>query len=195
MARRRMPSKVGAYQESACKSLSRIFGEDNVRKEWDVAKNSQDDFTRELYCPRLDIAVGPFNIDGNVNWNIEEMERVVHIRRSFIKRLLNHSETPHIEIEEFLSNKNQNPRCFLAIEIENSGSSKHMLGDVANVSILGSIGIIVPFNDKKLSLCKRIKQYVGFATEVGKTNVVFKNVLILNKANFWKAISGHRACH
>ena len=105
MARRRIPSKVGAYQESACKLLSRIFGEDNVRKEWDVAKNSRDDFTRELYCPRLDIAVGPFNIDGNVNWNKKEMERIVHIRKSFIKKLLNHSETPHIEIEEFLSNK------------------------------------------------------------------------------------------
>ena len=70
-----------------------------------------------------------------------------------------------------------------------------MLGDVANVSILGSVGIIVPFNDKKLSLCKRIKRYVDFATEVGKTNVVFKNVLILNKENFWKAISEHRSWH
>lgn len=67
--------------------------------------------------------------------------------------------------------------CMLAIEIENSGSIKHMLGNITNVSILGSIGIVIPFNEKKLALCKRMKKYVTFATEVEKIKDVFKNVL------------------
>ena len=41
-----------------------------------------------------------------------------------------------------------------------------MLGNIANASIIGSIGLVIPFNDEKLSLCKRIGKYVTFATNV-----------------------------
>jgi len=75
------------------------------------------------------------------------------------------------------------------IEIENSGSSKHMLGNIANVSILGSIGIIVPFNDKQLSLCMRIKEYLGFVATAKKVKAVFENVLVINKENFFRIFS------
>jgi len=62
MPRGKTSKEVEEYQELVCNSLQRIFGETNVKKEWNVAKDSRDDFTRELYYPRLDIAIGPFNI-------------------------------------------------------------------------------------------------------------------------------------
>jgi len=188
MPRGEKSREVRNYQELVCNSLRRIFGENNIKKEWDVAKDGRDDFTRELYCPRLDIAVGPFNVDRNVNHNDMEIERTVRTHRNLISRMLRYSERRVGNINEFLRNKNENPRCFLAIEIENSGSSKHMLGNIANVSIIGSIGIVIPFNDKKLSLCKRIRKYIAFATDVGKIKTIFKNVLIINKENFLQVL-------
>ena len=183
--------EVKNYQELVCSSLARFFGANNVEKEWNSAKDSHDDYTRELYSPRLDIAVRPFNTDGNIDYNNEKIDRNINVHRDFLKKLWRNSELRVGSFHNFIRDKNKNPRCLLAIEIENSGSSKHMLGNVANVSILGSIGIVIPFNDEKLSLCKRIKKYVIFATEVEKIKAVFKNVLIIKKENFLRTINGN----
>ena len=189
MPSQQIPSDVKGYQELACNLLERIFGQNNTIKEWDVIKNSQDAYPRDLYRPRLDIAIGPFNIDGNADYNKREINNTIQRKRELIERLLESSELHDRDIEMFLRAKNKNPRCLLAIEIEKSGSRKHMLGDIANVSILGSIGIVIPFNDKKLSAFKRIQKYLDFATRVGKTeNEMFKNVLILTKENFLRIL-------
>jgi len=192
MPRGRTSKEIEGYQELVCNTLQGIFGETDVKKEWNVAKDSKDDFTRELYCPRLDVAVGPFNIDRDIERNKSAIKTLAHIHRDFIDRMLRYSQQQGNNVESFLENANPNPRCFLAIEIENSGSSKHMLGNIANVSIIGSIGVVIPFNYKKASLCNRIKKYVTFATQVGKTEDVFKNVLIIDKENFLRVLEGIR---
>jgi len=189
MPRGKTSKEVEEYQELVCNSLQRIFGETNVKKEWNVAKDSRDDFTRELYCPRLDIAIGPFNIDRDVERNKMAIKRVARRHRDFVDRMLRYSQQQGSNVDGFLENANANPRCFLAIEVENSGSSKHMLGNIANTSIIGSIGVVIPFNYKKASLCKRIKKYVTFATQVRKIKDVFKNVLIIDKENFLRALN------
>lgn len=188
MPRGRRKGELVEYQERATTLLRGVFGENNVKKEWDVAKNSQDAFTRQLYCPRLDIAVGPFNINGNIYTNNEEIDRALSDRRDFISKLFALSEYPKGSLRDFLGNKNKNPRCVLAIEIEDSGSRKHMLGDIANASIIGSIGIIIPFNSEKLTHFKKIKKYVVFATQAEKIKSVFENILIISKNNFLKAL-------
>ena len=45
--------------------LIHVFDKENVKKEWDVAKNTQDDLTREFYRPRIDYAIGPLNNERN----------------------------------------------------------------------------------------------------------------------------------
>jgi len=191
-----MPRKKGRavknYQALACKLLKDIFGECNVKKEWDVAKESEDDLTRDSYCPRVDVAVGPFNLTRNGN-NLRQIDEMIEQRRGFLKKLFEFSEihslvSRELGFEKFLNIRNENPRCLLAIEIENSGSSKHMLGNIANVSILGAIGVVIPFNDTKLKLCKRIKKYLKHAIIVKKIpKDIFRNVIIIEKNNFKKA--------
>lgn len=184
MVRSSKVREIKQYQKEVFSSLKQIFGDDNVKKEWDAAKNSKDDYTRELYCPHLDLAVGPFNIRRNVHEDNMNISNALDASKNYMKRLWRASELKASTFDQFIENKNKNPRCMLSVEIENSGSSKHMLGNIANVSVLGSIGVVIPFNDKKSPLCKRIKKYVAFATEVEKIKDVFKNVLIINKDNF-----------
>jgi len=189
MPRSKRPSEVKEYQELVRKSLSKIFGEGNVKKEWDVATDSQDAYTRKLYCPRLDIAVGPFNIDGNVDENNDRIKEAVDSNKDFIDNVLRLPGLSPGDVDSFLRQENKNPRCFLAIEIEKSGSRKHMVGNIVNASILGAFGIIIPFDDKALSAYRKIDAYLNFAAKVGKTREIFKNVLIINKEKFLEAIS------
>ena len=177
------------YQNFVSEKLMSIFGEDNVIKEWDVAKGSRDDYSRELYCPRIDLAVGPFNISRNIERDAGIISSTVNLHREFIGKLVGKSETNVGSVDDFLSNKNRNPRCFLAIEIEKSGTRKHMLGDIANASIIAAIGIVVPMTQSTLNGFKGIKKYVQFATSVGKLNPSFNNVLVVSQENFTQIIS------
>jgi hypothetical protein len=169
------------YQIILFEKLKRIFGESNVEKEWDAAKNSQDDFSRKIYCPKTDIAIGPFNIDRQVEINRRRIEATLGRHETLIHRLIEASQSSTGSKEEFLTNRNKNPRCLIAIEIEGSGSRKHMLGDIANASILGLIGIIIPLTSEKLEAFKRILDYIRFATAAGKLNPSFNNILLINK--------------
>ena len=159
-----------------------------VEPEWPVVNKSQDGYTRELYVPKIDVAVGPFNIDGLVQQNNNMIDDMVIRQSQFLNSLVACSAN-HRDAEIFLSNRNKNPRCFMAIEVEGSGSSKHRLGDFANTSIIGAIGIVIPMIAKVRRSFVRISKYVGYATEVGKLNPAFKNVLVVDKDDFQRLIS------
>jgi len=176
------------YQNFVVEKLGSVFGVDNVKKEWDVAKDSRDGYGRELYCPRIDVAVGPFNISRNIERDNRIIYMAVNTYKGFIRKLVNKSETNVGSVDDFLSNKNRNPRCFMAIEIEKSGTRKHLLGNIANVSIIAGIGIVVPMNQSNLNGFKGIKKYIEFATSVGKANHSFNNVLVISQGNFTKII-------
>jgi hypothetical protein len=188
-------SAVKKFQKTIYNHLTMIFGENNLRYEWDVSKESRDGLNRnlypdrELYCPRLDIAVGDFNIDGNVEYNDRKIKEAAELHKDLIHRLWENSESQVTPFDDFMCNRNNNPRCLLAIEIENSGSSKHMIGNIANVAIIGSMGIVIPFNHKKLLLCRRIKNYIQYVTRVKKIEKVFQNVLIVEKDKFLECIN------
>jgi len=100
--------------------LKQLFGNENVIQEWDVAKNSQDAYTRELYCPRVDFAVGPFNIDANIDYNNMLIERAYQKYRRLLELLKSRSDSEDKTLEP-----NENPRCFLVIEVEDKSSRKH----------------------------------------------------------------------
>ena len=74
---------------------------------------------------------------------------------------------------------NYNPRCFLAIEIVCSGSTKHMLGDIMNATILGGIGIVIAKDESIKKSLSRILSYLKFAYENEKGGVKPRNLIII----------------
>lgn len=136
-----------------------------------------------LYSPTCDVAVGPFSFaEGNLN---EIFNNLVVVREigQFIRALQDSSFGDGYN--EHLLDLNPNPRCFMAIEVENSTARdvKHLLGSVTNCSLLAKIGIVVVF-DEYLKYAERLIQYLAFAKRVKKTTKeLFRNVFVISKTH------------
>jgi hypothetical protein len=72
---------IAEFRNKAITHLEDVFKE-SVKKEWDVAKNSTDDLTRDLYCPRIDIAVGPFNIRRRIRTEKKSLRHTISTWKS-----------------------------------------------------------------------------------------------------------------
>lgn len=159
--------------------FSERFGEDKVIKEWPSNRNAEDWLHRSgndiVYAPRPDIAIGPFNIrEGS---NTAEIEALFNQNRAFFNRL---------GLGRGREGVNKNPRCLIAIEIENSGSSKHMIGNIINASLLGTVGIIITLRDEFYEKAERILRYLEGAflrKKIGHnpSNVVIKRYAELRR--------------
>lgn len=176
--------------------LGTIFPSEQIIKEWDVGKDSGDAFNRRIYyTPKVDIAVGSFNIDQRVELNNEKINALVNKHKKvFLKRLYEISHLregrEYISYDDFLSMFNKNPRCFLAIEIENTKDPKRSLGDIVNASVMGKIGIVVPLGNEKYEMFVKIKRYFHHLKDVGKLKGNFRNVLIIEGKKLINYLSG-----
>lgn len=144
------------YQKIVAEKLRTIFNKDLVKTEWDSVKYDGHTTNHVLvYAPRHDIVVGPFNSYAELDIGIDRAKQMRS--HPFAKRLL------EVLLERENLDKVWNPvsRCFLAIEIEFSGSSKHMLGSIINACASGSIGIVITTreNTKKVRrLCSYLRR-------------------------------------
>ncbi len=153
-----------------------FFGEGNVIAEWDVAKASQDYLQRGLqYCPRIDFAIKPLNINRNINGNRLSIDGIFRRYEQFFHTL------KRIGLSNPNWDTNPNPRCFLAIEYENKTTTKHRLGSLINACAIGKIGIVVAMNDKVYRSYERIIKYLQFIQHNKKLNAIPNNYIILKK--------------
>jgi hypothetical protein len=161
------------------KRLRNAFKGLEVKKEWDSAKKTGDDHTRAHYRPRLDFVIGPFNIDGKIHENNKAITGACKRFSRILRRMK--SEDSYFHEHDF--RLNDNPRCFLAIEMEDTNSEKHMIGSVVNASAMGKIGFVIGVDeaDKKL---KRIRDYLEFLKQVNKSDLKMSNLIILPYATF-----------
>jgi hypothetical protein len=157
-----------------------------VRDEW------RTEMDRDIYSPRLDIAVGPFATDNGTQLT-EEYNDLFETNKDFIKQLaiihfrnimpeINGDELiHHLEAKlHFLKFFNPNSRCFITIEIENQVSRKHLLGGAINASALGRIAIAVGFTEEKHRAFLRLIKYYDFLEQVGKPTLPMANLLIIS---------------
>lgn len=182
-----MPSLLQDYQDAMALSLQQIYRPPvPVEKEWRAITNIPD-----LYCPRIDIAVGPFSIRRGGNCT-REHDELIDGTREFVEQLLLH----HLDnVDRFrgdmndssftvLKNHNRNARCLFAIEIENKVSRKHLLGGAVNAAALGRIGIAVGWDAEKVRAFVKLRKYWNFLESVGKNTFNTANLLILSAEQF-----------
>ena len=79
------------------------------------------------------------------------------------------------------------------IEIEESGSRKHCLGNLVNASALGRIGVLVARTDKVLRIFIRQRAYLQFLAGVQKNTFKAANALILSATQFDDCLRDHVA--
>src|SRR3989344_5018827 len=148
--------------------LGRHFPE--VVTQWPTSKDATDVFERDqtLYAPRPDIGVGPFSIaQGN------RYHEIVHDFNEHAPRRLR-------EVLQGLD-QNRNPRCLFSIEIACSGSTKHILGDITNASLMGLYGLVVVEKGSKADgKAQRVLNFLKKVKNVklpGTPSHLFDNVL------------------
>jgi len=137
---------------------------------------------RHSYSPTCDVAVGPFSYEeGSVNEvynNLAELNEI----RDFVDGLQRWSlGTGYNTV---LLDLNKNPRCFIAVEVENTTARdiKHLLGSITNCSFLAKIGIVAVF-DEYLRYAQRLLQYIAFVKRKKKANKeLFRNVFVISKS-------------
>ena len=149
-----------------------------------------------LYSPRLDLAIGPFATEAIY---ADEYDSLMYRSYDFINSLIdchfynirqnNESET-RIDFEQ-LRDKNRNARCFIAVEVENSVSRKHLMGGAINASALGRIGLAVAWTPEKLRAFVKMRRYLRFLADVGKNTFDITNLLIMDADQLLQIIDLH----
>lgn len=197
-----MPSETALFQEKIRINISEFIRtcsfnyEARVEKEWKALREMTD--VDVPYSPRTDIAVGPFAIgvlrlertyDDMMNHFSEKIDLMLSAYRENVTGTNISVPENHDAINRY----NQNSRCFIAMEIEKSGTMKHRLGDVVNACSLGRIGIVVAINDSILKSFLRIGTYFGFLRSKGKPTFRTDNLLVLTKEQFIRAFPTVRA--
>lgn len=196
---------VKEYENHIGKLLRQFFAAKmNVVKEIRIRKGLRyrSEKGYRCYSPIIDISVGPFSeIPGEDLFN--EYDHLVNFSDKLINDLLQHLKTNYEEFgkgvfdinersipkdyQSFLSTHedvNRNARCFMAIEVENRGSKKHLLGDILNVSISGRIGIVIGYKNNTFESCLRQLEYFAYALERKKLKFNSRNVIVLKPEQF-----------
>lgn len=166
-------------QAAIHRALTNLFDSGLVHSEWSIRKGATDTFNEVAsYAPRLDIAVGPFNTSR------EGRDRDAAAIRGFRHPLVGRLKDEIAAQNHGAVYDNRNPRCLLAIEVEHSTSSKHILGAITNASMLGFLGVVVG-SAQHIAKVRRIHTYACKLKEVEKAHAdMFANVVCFDDLEF-----------
>jgi hypothetical protein len=149
-----------------------------------------------LYAPRVDIGIGPFAYENGIHMTAEHnylfnnwhpfFIMLCHIHLENLELINN--DTPEeqkramvMEKMEIIYHTNYNARCFIAIEVENNVSRKHLMGGAINAAVLGRIGIAVGYTEEKHRAFLKLYHYFEFLRNVDKPTFNTSNLLIISK--------------
>ena len=188
---------LSEYQENI-RLLAELRLNEETLSEWRTKMDEN------IYSPRLDVAVGPFAIENGImltqEYNQMMGDNEELIRSLVITHLWNIKEVSEEnnaeEIENAIAQKitelrytNENPRCFLAIEIENEVSRKHLMGGALNAAALGRIAIAVGYTEEKHRAFLNLYRYFAFLEQVHKPTFRVNNLLVISGQQLLNALT------
>jgi hypothetical protein len=185
--------ELNDYQQELCVLLRAAIPEHPVQAEWAAMVDENG-----LYSPRLDIAVGPFATHGIFGETYDALgtdhtELLEYLFAAHSENIEALGLAPNAVPFEVVIQKNWNARCWLAIEIENSVSHKHLMGGAINAAALGRVGLAVAWNEANLRKFVRMRDYLLFLTAVGKNSFDPSNLLILSAIQLHEAVCAYVA--
>ncbi len=140
-----------------------------------------------MYEPRIDVAVGPFAIEGRYG---DDYDALVSRYRPQLRRIYeahsanvaaHRSRFPPASLDSVL-HRNHNARCLLAIEVERAnGAAKYLMGTAFNAVALGRVGIIVCWETERLHDFLGLREYLCFLAAVDKNTFSVDNLLIVSR--------------
>ncbi len=181
------------YQEELKLKLNQVFSREVAQTEWSSMINERDLF---IYSPRIDVAVGPFATENTYAYEYDEFFNNADIQ-DFLRDLykanrvnLGMINDDFVQVPSFedMIYMNHNARCFMAIEIENFVSHKHIMGGAINASALGRIGVVMPWSQEKLRSFVRFVRYLHYLRYARKNTFDTSNLLIVTKEQMETAI-------
>lgn len=183
---------IKEYQNRLKQTLANVFLDVDIKTEW---ASMQNESSLQLYSPRLDVAVGPFANHMRLVEQYDKMCKNPKIR-NFIARLIEFNRNNQALFPGYIYppdlnqviNQNKNSRCFMAIEIENEVSRKHLIGGAINASALGRIGIVIPWSQEKLRAFVRLFRYLQYLKNAEKNSFYTTNLLIITKDQMREAL-------
>jgi predicted AlkP superfamily pyrophosphatase or phosphodiesterase len=191
---------VTDFQIQCCNLITQKLGfpGEHITPEWSAFTGN-----RHSYSPRVDIAIGPYSTTpGDTLEGVYNEMMWQEKTRGFMRRLYDdHVRNIHslnipinrfeIDVPDFplMVSKNQNARCFLAIEIENTSTKKHIMGSLVNAASLGRVGLGIAYNESVKRTFVRILNYLAFLRRVEKNTYDTTNFLIITKEQFWNILN------
>jgi hypothetical protein len=139
-----------------------------------------------MYEPRIDVAVGPFAVQGRYGGDYDELVRLFEpelrrLVRAHQRNVEEHcSYFPACNFVDAVT-RNHNARCLLAIEVEKGNRiAKYLMGSAFNAVALGRLGIIVCWNQTRLHDLLGLREYLCFLSSVQKNTFHPDNLLIVS---------------
>ena len=147
-----------------------------------------------VYSPRLDVAVGPF-ATGDLQYG-GAFDTLLRRYGTFVRSAYDLSNENFDAFGERsqkfsfgqVTQRNWNARCFLAIEIENKVTRKHLMGGAVNAAALGRVGIAVGWTHDKGIAFVKVWTYLLYLGAVGKNTFSPVNLLVLSREQILLAL-------
>jgi hypothetical protein len=176
------------HQDLLTAALRREFPDSPVSSEWAALRDEP-----ATYSPRVDIAVGPYAIDRRYVHEYNALGRnhqlfLRNVHAEFSQNVVSLDANDFVPPLDEVCSLNGNARCFLAIEIDNSGSRKHLMGGAINAAALGRVGLSVACNPDVLKALLKTRRYLRFLAGVGKNTFDTGNLMIVTVEQLEEAL-------